>query len=362
MFTWLNRLNTNLNLISSLSKKLKGIFPWLKARKMLTISGLIVLMVGGWFSYQKWRPKSPQELYELSSVGRETISQTVIASGKIRSQTQVDLKFQTSGLLTWVGVKEGDRVKKWQALASLDKRELEKNLKKTLLDFSKERADFDEDIKTTYRDKVLTDTISRILAKNQSDLDKAVLDVEIDDIALKLATLTTPIDGIVTRIDIPVAGVNITPATAVFTVADPEHLLFEAEADETDIGHLKTGQPAVLILDAFPDESIPVSVSRIDFNSTTDSSGATIYQVEFALPASNRFRLGLNGEVTITTATAENTLTVPVTSVDAQGKIRVVKAGRIVTVPVTTGVVSDDKIEITSGLNESDQIVISEKI
>jgi len=339
-------------------KKLKLAFVWIKARKLLAVSGLIVLVVGGWFSYQRWRPKSPQELYELSSVSRETIRQTVTASGKVKSQTQIDLKFQTSGLLTWVGVKEGDRVNQWQALASLDKRELEKNLQKYLLDFSKERADFDEDLKITYKDKALTDTISRILQKNQYDLDKAVLDVEIKDIAVKLATLTSPISGIVTRIDVPVAGVNITPAAAVFTVADPEHLLFEAEADETDIGNLEMGQPAEVILDAFPDDPIALTVTRIDFNSTTDSSGATIYQVEFALEPNERLRLGLNGEVTITAAKKDDVLVVPFSSVDSDNQVKVIRNGQLETVTVETGIASDDKIEVVSGLNEGEPVVL----
>jgi len=361
MFTWLNRLNTNLNLIASLGKKLKLALVWIKARKLLTVSGLIVLIVGGWFSYQRWRPKSPEELYELAPVKRETIRQTITASGKVKSQTQIDLKFQTSGQMTWVGIKEGDSVNQWQALASLDKRELEKNLQKYLLDFSKERADFDEDLKITYKDKALTDTINRILQKNQYDLDKAVLDVEIKDIAVKLATLTSPIAGIVTRIDVPVAGVNITPAAAVFTVADPKHLLFEAEADETDIGNLEMGQPAELILDAFPDEPIPVTVSRIDYSSTTDSSGATIYQVEFELEPNQWLRLGLNGEITITTAEKDSVLTVPFSSVGSDNQVQVVRNSRLETVTVVTGIASDDKLEIVSGLNEGDQVVVAEK-
>jgi macrolide-specific efflux system membrane fusion protein len=360
MLTWLNRLNTNLNLFSALSKKATAAVAWLKARKLLTVALVIFLTVGGYITYQKVRPKTIAERYELTTVKKESISQTVVASGKVKSATQVDLKFQTSGMLSWIGVKEGDTVKKWQAIAALDKRELQKDLQKYLFDFSKERADYDEDQKITYRDKALTDTISRILQKNEYDLAKAVLDVEIQDIALKLATLTTPIGGIVTKIDVPVAGINITPATAVFTVADPEHLVFEAEIDEVDVGNLAVGQKAELILDAFPDDPLELTVSRIDFNATVDSSGATVYQVEFDLEPSDKLRLGLNGEVTVTVAEVDNTLTVPYSSVD-DDEVQVVKDGQVVKVPVATGVVSDDSIEIKSGLNENDQVIVSEK-
>lgn len=319
---------------------------------------IVAVVAGGWLSWQRWRPKSPEELYPLAPVRREDIRQTVTAAGKIKSPTQVDLQFQTSGQLAWVGVKEGDWVRKWQAIASLDKRELKKNLEKYLLDFSKERADFDEDLKVTYRDKALTDTISRILQKNQFDLDKAVLDVEIQDISLKLATLVSPVAGIVTRVDVPVAGVNITPATAVFTVADPDRLLFEAEVDEADIGHLADGQEAELVLDAFPDEPIPLTVSRIDFDATIDPSGATVYQVEFNLDPDDQLRLGLNGEVTVTIAQKDDVLVVPFSSVDAEDQVKVVRNGKLETVTVETGAASDDKIEIISGLAEGELVVL----
>ena len=324
--------------------------------KKIVISTLIITAVIA--GYLKFRPKTLAEKYELAPVTREDFRQTVTATGKIKSRTQVDLKFQTSGLLAWVGVKEGNRVKKWQAIAGLDRRELEKTLKKYLLDFSKERADFDEDIKITYRDKALTDTISRILQKNQFDLDKAVLDVEIQDITLKLATLVSPLAGIVTRAEPPVSGINITPTTAVFTVADPDQLVFEAEIDEADIGQIAVGQPAELILDAFPDEPINLSVSRVDFNATIDASGATIYQVELALADPGRLRLGLNGEVIIILAEKEQVLTVPLAAVSENNTVQVVKNNQIETVTVTFGIASDERREIISGLSENEQVVL----
>ena len=326
-----------------------------------TILILAVLAIA-YFSYQKFRPKSPQELYELAPAKIANLTQTVTASGKIKSQTQVDLKFQTSGQLAWIGVKEGDQVKKWQTLASLDKRELQLNLQKYLLDFSKERQDFDEDQKTTYRDKTLTDTINRILAKNQSDLDKTVLDVEIKDLAIKLATLISPIDGIVTHIDVPVPGVNVLSTTANFTVADPENLVFEAEIDETDIGKLKLGQTGRLILDAFPNTPFNLTVDSIDFNSSTDAAGSTIYLVKFNLTNDTdlSYRLGMNGEVIITTNQKEAVLTVPIEAV-SNNQIQLVEANQITQQTVVTGIESDTEVEIISGLTADQLVVIGNK-
>jgi RND family efflux transporter MFP subunit len=342
------------------------ILRWLKQHRWL--SGLIILILfgSGWLGYQKFGPKKLTDQYELATVARQNIKQTVVASGKIKSQSQADLKFQTSGLLAWVNVKEGDNVKKWQAIAGLDIRELQKNLEKSLRDYSKERNDFEEERLVAYGEGVnLTNTIKRILEKNQWDLDKAVLDVELKDIALKYSSLISPIDGIITHIDVPLAGVNITPATAVFTVADPDHLEFAAIIDEVDIGLISVGQTGQLLLDAYPDESINLTVDSINFNSSLDSSGSTVFLVKFRLENNpgQKFKLGMNGEITITVAEKTNVLAIPLSSILENGTttVQLVKDNTLINQTVTIGISSDDLVEIASGLTENQIIVVSKK-
>ena len=326
------------------------------------ITAALIIGFAGW---NRFRPQPIEAQYELTTVKREAIRQTVNASGKIESQNQVELKFQTSGYLSWVGVKEGNQVNKWQAIASLDQRELQKTLEKTLRDYSKERNDFEEDLQVTYRDKTLTDTIKRLLEKNQWDLDKTVLDAELKDIALKYSTLISPIAGVVTHIDTPIAGVNITPAAAVFTIADPLKLNFVAEIDEIDIGKLMLDQPAELVLDAFPGETFPLTVNWLDFSSSLDSSGATVYLVKFNLlnPAA-KLRLGMNGEITINVAEKTDVLTVPsssVTQLKDSSNVQVVINNRVEDRQVNTGIESEDSIEITSGLNDGETVIVAKK-
>jgi RND family efflux transporter MFP subunit len=365
MLKQIKSINSSFSAFNTFGKNLKKVSDWLKQKKRLSLSLLTVLIIGGFWTYQKLKPLPLDQRYELSTVKPTDIEETVIASGKIASQTQVDLKFQTSGRLAWVGVEEGEIVKKWQALASLDQRELQKGLEKTLLDYSKERNDFEEDIQVTYKDTVLTDSLKRLLEKNQWDLNKTVLDVELKDIALKYASLISPIDGLVTHIDVPVAGVNVTPATAVFTVADPNKLTFIAEIDEVDVSKLIVGQQASLVLDAYSNDVFKVSVDWIDFSATVDSSGATVYLVKFNLENSEgKLRLGMNGEVTIVIASKNDILTVPLSSITEteQGiSIDVIVDGHLETRLVTTGLEGEEDIEITSGLTSNEIVVVSKK-
>jgi macrolide-specific efflux system membrane fusion protein len=75
----------------------------------------------------------------------------VQSSGKTKADTSAELKFQTSGKLAWVNVKEGDAVEAYQAIAGLDPREVQKTLEKALRDYSSERNDFEEMWRVTYQ-------------------------------------------------------------------------------------------------------------------------------------------------------------------------------------------------------------------
>ena len=346
---------------------MKKIFGWLKKHKKLTaiILAIFVIMVG-FPPVKKNVLTKPEQKYETAKAQKEDLTDIVSASGTIQAENQVDLKFQTSGLLSWVGVKEGDKVQKWQVIASLDKRELEKNLIKTLRDYSKERWDFEEINKVTYKDQVINDTIKRILEKNQFDLDKAIADVEIKDIAMKLASLITPIEGIVTHIDTPVAGVNITPATAVFTIADPGQMKFVANIDEADIGKVKIGQKTTLTLDAYPEQKFEGEVGKIAFAAVATKGGGTAHPVEIVLPENKdlQFKVGMNGDLDITIAGEKDVLTLPSEAIKEKGNkksVRVVEGRQIKEVEVQTGLTTETKTQITQGLNEGTTVIIRAK-
>ena len=162
------------------------------------------------------------------TVKRQDLTETLSLSGEIDAKEKADIKFQTSGLLAWVGVKTGDTVKKYQAIATLDKRDLQNTFNKYMNDYLKERWDFEQDQKDNkdWQTRTMTDaardTVKRTLEKSQFDLNKAVLDVEAKNLALKFATITAPFEGIITKVDVPMPGANITPAGAVFSLVNPK--------------------------------------------------------------------------------------------------------------------------------------------
>jgi len=148
------------------------------------LSILLVMAVGLFWGIQttkakddqttaKFNPKKDQIVYPQKSLIKNNLTLT----GSISATDIAQIRFQTSGKLAWVGVKVGDRVKKYQSLASLDKNELKKNLEKELNDYRAALHTFNDvqdEYKVTREKYLVTDEIQRILDRSQFTLNKSV--------------------------------------------------------------------------------------------------------------------------------------------------------------------------------------------
>src|SRR3990167_5798103 len=174
---------------------------------------LIILAIPIFIFFQNKQASSSQDQPDTYRVKKETLEETLSLSGEIDADEKVALKFQTSGRLAWVGVKEGDTVKKYQTIASLDQRDLKNRLQKYLNTFVSQRLTFEQTQDDYWNEQFdLSETVranaERVLQDAQYDLNNAVLDVELQSLTVEYANLWTPIAGVVTRIDVPFSGVT----------------------------------------------------------------------------------------------------------------------------------------------------------
>lgn len=328
-------------------------------KKRWYVVAVIILVAGGVF-YNTNVTKEKQQKQKVYTVKRQTLKESLSISGEVNADQKTVLRFQTSGRLSWVGVKEGDYVKKYQAIASLDQRDVKKELQKQLNDFMKTRWDLDQS-REDVKDKALTDKMQRILDKAQFDLNNSIIDVELQNLAVEYSTLIAPIEGIVVRVGSPYAGVNVTPAQAEFEIVNPNAVYFSATADQADVVNLSDGKQADITLDPYPDAAISGQVKGIAFTPKAGETG-TVYEVKIYFTQNNsdyRYRLGMTGDANFITKVIANVLAVPVTYIKTEnGKKYVSKSekGKIVKQTVEIGDTVDSSAQITSGLLEGDII------
>jgi HlyD family secretion protein len=136
--------------------------------------------------------------------------------------------------------------------------------------------------------------------------------------ALSYTTITSPIDGVVTRINnevgemvIPRLGNN--PGNVIMEVADLSTMLLVAQVDEADVGKLAVGQKAKVFVQTFPDDEFKGVVDLIALTHRISPNTATKYfRTEILLEGDvTKLFSGLTAHVDIETIKHENVLNVP---------------------------------------------------
>ena len=89
----------------------------------------IIVVAGALFRGQIRAKIAPSPNYKTATVEKKTLEKIVSASGKVKADEEVTLKFQTSGYLSWVGVKKGDYVKNGRRLPNWTQKSFRKILR-----------------------------------------------------------------------------------------------------------------------------------------------------------------------------------------------------------------------------------------
>ena len=306
---------------------------------------------------------------QTTTVEKTALNETISLAGKIQAEKIATVQFQASGKLVWVGVQEGDYLTKGQAIASLDKQSLKKQFEKEANDYLTSRWNF-EDTQDQYKlikeKSLLTDEIRRILDRQQFTLNNAVLDYELADLAVKYATIYSPFEGILVSANPKYPNLNITSVNSGYTVVDPKSVYFRSEIDEEDVNKINPDQPATLTIDSYSSETLESKVSYISFTQV-EGQTSTVYEVRFSIPQDNqllKYRLGMNGEASITTASVSGVLAVPSDALFSEKQINYVYRLNPITnkfdkTLVEMGLITDSKTEIKNGLSENDTILVT---
>lgn len=159
-------------------------------------------------------------------------------------------------------------------------------------------------------------------------------------------------------------GDAVTQGEALFTIAENDSFIVEAEVDEQDIINVHRGQRAVISGEDFPGKHISgvvTDISPVATKSADASSTAKQVLTTIRLERSPSYlRDGMNVDVDILTSDAANVLAVPTDAIVSQGGksyVFVVRNGRIHKTAVVTGMANDTQTVIVSGLSAGERIV-----
>lgn len=201
----------------------------------------------------------------------------------------------------------------------------------------------------------------------EAQVEQARLGVDDAEAALDEATLRAPFAGVVTALHV---SKGEWASNVAVELIDRESLRVVLTVDEADIGVLAVGQPAVITLEAWPDEELESEIVDIAPAAGVDESGLVSYEVSLTLGEhSLPVRAGMTANARMTTARREGVLLVPNRAIiaDRQNGTYYVdllvpggegEGERVERTEVTIGLRDDENTQITGGLEAGDRVQI----
>jgi len=317
---------------------------------------LLILIIAGVLSYKFFTSRNSTAV-KTSRVYQGKVSEELILSGEIKAEEQANLNFLYSGELDYVGVVEGQTVKKGDILAKLDSTNAYQTFLQVDADLRRYTSSLDktyDDVQGHEADESFADRESRTVAETNKD--KAYRTYVIAQKNLANLNLKAPFDGIITGITHPFNGINTSLAESQIEIVNPTTLFFSVDADQTDVTNIKLGQKVAIILDSFGNEELEGVVLYISYTPKAGEIG-TVYEVKvrFANIDAQKIRIGMSGDAKFILSEKENVLFVPPEFVktDTTGKyVNLTKKNNKKYIEV--GIESEDKVEIKGDINEGD--------
>ncbi len=394
-----------------------------KRRKRIIIVTVVVLVIvvfaGALYAFNRGGTKIDPS--KLAKVEKGDLAKSVVATGKVEPITKVEVKSKASGIVTKLYVDAGDKVKKGQLLAQLDKVEIqaqvdqsraalqadEANLTSSQADWQRAKVDAEGPdvplLKREYerslgmaKDGIVStsalDDANRNyqMALNKQNVSKAQVTVLQAKIAqseaqiaegranlkqleeqLSYTDIESPMDGVVLSRDVElgdaVSSILVlgSSATLVMTLGDTSQVYVKGKVDESDIGQVYLGQPARIKVESFKDKTFNGVVTKIS-PMGVEKDNVTTFEVRVSINnPGGELKAEMTANAEIILEEHKNVLQIPEGAIiydkDKKASVEIpqpkAKDG-MTKIAVNIGISNGAKTEVLSGLKEGDQVVL----
>jgi HlyD family secretion protein len=225
-----------------------------------------------------------------------------------------------------------------------------------------EQAEYDLAKAQDELDEILAGPRTKDVNLAQARYDSAVAAYEEAMETLEGATMVAPFAGTIVSTGAEV-GDMVNTSRVIVTLADLDQLEITAWIDETEITRVKAGQKVNITFDAFTGLRFTGEVMEVPLEGTLQTNVVT-YDVPISLEGAEDVDItpGMTANLTIVTGEAENTLLVSALAIQQgeDGNVVILQdaQGSSTVTPVRVGLRNSTNVEILSGLNEGDQVLV----
>ena len=363
-------------------------------KKMLILL-VIVVVLAGLIGLSQYRKQQQTTSVTTALVTEGALADSILASGNLEFNTQIQIRSEVTGRVLEVLVAEGDVVEKGQVLMRLDDTAFAADVNRTRamvqsqqIDIARAKAQLADLQRQFSRQQQLyssgliqQETIDSL----QSQLDIAHINVRASQAALQQGQATlamaednlsktvyrAPIAGLLSTVDIKpgetvIAGSTNIIGSPLMTLADPSAILAELRVDEADIANVHLGQQAEIYAAAYPHQAIKGEVIQIATSARyMNQSQSLSFLVKVLLqPEDIALYPGMSCRAEIIMSQKQHSLQVPIAAIQQNAQkgddyfVWKVADGVATKQTVTLGMATDIAQEIVSGLQIDDEVIV----
>lgn len=359
-------------------------------KKVGVALGLLVLLAA-LVVYQRSQQHRSETTFNIATAAIAEVSKTILASGNMRFDTQLELRSELIGVVSRVYVKQGDRVARGELLLELDK---------TLF-----RARFEQVSSTVAVQKTAIARLDVLLTEDRRKerqlrklFDKNVLDqdslsdaqnkvklriLELEGAKYRLKQLQAelaqaedslaktefraPEDALVITVGIKpgetvIPSAASIPGSSLVTLAKADSYIARLRVDEADLEDVSLGQSVQLYLAANAEKPFEGRVSHIGLLAQSGPSGHGVYYpVDVRLVGAAPFYPGMSCRAEIVVSAAERTVAVPIAAIlqdDKGAYVWSVKNNTAKRQAITLGVSSDVSQQALTGIAAGEAVIV----
>ncbi len=294
---------------------------------------------------------------EVAAVTKGTISAYFTGTATIGAEEETGVVAKVGGVVKEILVEEGQYVKEGDVLAKLDDEKIAVQLAQAKSVLDKLKNSYERNVDLHKQSLISTEMFQQ--SKYDYESQKAAYDLA--ELEYKYTAIRTPISGVVAERLIKV-GNMVLPNQSVFRVAGLDPLIAILHVPERQLGKLRPGLAAKLIVDASSTDPFTGRIKRI--SPVIDPATGTVKVTVEVRDPSRRLKPGMFARINIIYDVHENVLTAPkdaIISEDRENAVFVVRDSIAYRQLVTTGYVNTTAIEVLTGLQPGDTIVTTGK-
>ncbi len=296
-------------------------------------------------------------LVETAQMKEHTFENSMLFLGTFEPFRQNTISSDASGKIIKLNVEEGDRVSQGQLIAKVDDEMLKLQIESVDVSIEGQKNDDQR-----YSNLSKENAISGVqVEKTKLGLKSAELQKKQIQKQLRSTNLTAPFSGVITKKMIDLGSV-VGPGSQLVEITDVSQLKLTVNVPERDILKFKLGQQVNVGADIYSDKNFSGKVTNISI--VADKSHN--FKVQITINNKNQeLFAGMYGSVSLNNSKSVTALAIPrqaLVGSSKSPKVYVVKNGKAVLQSFNAGTSDGNFVEVVSGLDKSDKIVIKGQV